>query len=118
MDNPEKELEQIYEEFGKACAKVADDAISDMVTKYIPYAETDFYTNVEMRTRDWIEAFFDGEKDEWIDNPMLNEYHCKKAREKVYQEHKEEIVKLIGEDKDKEIERLKDQMQFLQESKY
>lgn len=112
---PEKELEQIYKEFEGKLKEVAKDAISDVICEYVPYAETDFYSNVEHRTRDWIEDFFNGKEDEFISNPMLNKYHCKEARQKVFEENKEEIIKLIGEDKEKEIERLKSTIESLQE---
>lgn len=113
---PEKELEQIYKEFGKGLKEVAEKHLDDAIMKYIPYADTDFYMNVEYRAKDWLEKFFNGDDDEYITNPVLSEFSCEEAREKIYQAHKEEIAELIGKDKDKEIERLKSELDYARKS--
>ena len=105
-----KELEEIYREFEKKLGKVAhqviDSAMSEVVTEYIPHAETDKISNVEHHTAEWLEKFFDGNHNIAL-SPMLRRFSCKEAREKVYQEHKEEIIALIGQDKDEVIDRLR-----------
>ena len=103
-------FEEILEQFKKGMEKAAKDTISDIIGDYLPYAEVDKVMNVEHRTRDWLEAFFNGNADEYIKCPMLSEFDCSKARELVYQEHKEEIIKLIGKDFEREIFILKDRL--------
>lgn len=102
-----KSLEQILENVKIEFTHMAERALSDVIGDYIPYLETDKIENVEHRTRDWLAAFFDGKLDEYIKCPMLSKFDCKQAREMVYQAHKDEIIKLIGMDKDEEIESLK-----------
>ena len=104
-------FEEILEPFKEKMKKIADDTISDIIGDYLPYAETDKVSNVEFRTRDWLEAFFNGQADEYIKCPMLSEFNCEKARELIYQEHKEEIIKLLGKDFKREIELLENRLQ-------
>ena len=105
-------MNEILRLFRKGMERTAKDAISDAIGNYIPYAEIDQVMNVEHRTRDWLEVFFNGQSDEYIRCPMLSEFDCEKAREMVYQEHKEEIIELIGKDFEKEIEILKSRLEM------
>jgi len=111
-------FEEILEPFIGKMKKIADDTLSDIIGDYLPYAETDKMSNVEFRTRDWLIAFFNGQADEYIKCPMLREFDCRKARELIYQEHKEEIIKLIGKDFEHEIEMLQNRLQSLSRHSY
>ena len=104
-------FEEILEPFKEKMKKIADDTISDIVGDYLPYAETDKVSNVEQRTRDWLIAFFNGQADEYIKCPMLSEFDCRKARLLIYQEHKGEIIELLGKDFEHEIEILQNRLQ-------
>jgi len=111
-------FKEILEPFKEKMKKIADDTLSDIIGDYIPYAETDKVMNVEHRTREWLEAFFNGKADEYIKCPMLSEFDCRKARELIYQEHKEEIIKLIGKDFEHEIEILQNRLESLSRNRY
>ena len=104
-------FEEILESFKEKMKKIADDTLSDVISDYLPYAETDNVSNVEFRTKDWLIAFFNGQADEYIKCPMLSEFDCEKARELIYQKHKEEIIELLGKDFKHEIEILKNRLQ-------
>ena len=109
---------EILETFRKNMKKITDDTMSDIIVDYLPYAESDKVSNVEHRTRDWLKAFFNGQADEYIKCPMLSEFDCRKARELIYQEHKEEIIKLIGKDFEHEIEILQNRLESLSRHRY
>ena len=111
-------FEEILEPFKKKMKEIADDTLSDIIGDYLPYAEIDKVMNVEHRTRDWLVAFFNGQADEYIKCPMLSEFDCRKARELIYQEHKEEIIKLIGKDFEHEIEMLRNRLESLSRHGY
>ena len=111
-------FEEILEPFKKKMKEIADDTLSDIIGDYLPYAEIDKVMNVEHRTRDWLVAFFNGQADEYIKCPMLSEFNCRKARELIYQEHKEEIIKLIGMDFEHEIEMLRNRLESLSRHRY
>ena len=111
-------FKEILEPFKEKMKKIADDTLSDIIGDYIPYAEDDKVSNVEFRTRDWLKAFFNGQADEYIKCPMLSEFDCQKARELIYQEHKEEIIKLIGKDFEHEIEILQNRLESLSRHRY
>ena len=111
-------FEEILDTFKKHMKKVTNETIDDIIVDYLPYTETDKVMNVEHRTRDWLEAFFNGQSDEYIKCPMLSEFNCEKARELIYQTHKEEIVKLIGKDFEHKIEILQNRLESLSRHRY
>ena len=104
-------FEEILETFKKNMKRITDDTMSDIIGGYLPYAEDDKVSNVEFRTRDWLKAFFNGQADEYIKCPMLSEFDCRKARLLIYQEHKGEIIELLGKDFEHEIEILQNRLQ-------
>ena len=105
MDD-KKELEEIYKDFKRKLLEITEDVFHDLICNYLPYAETDKIDNVKERTADWLVAFFNGEADEHIGCPMLNEFDCEQARELVYKKHREELAELINKDLERKIKRL------------
>lgn len=100
-------LKEIYQVFAKDMANIAETTIGEVIAKYLPYCETDYCANVEQRTREWLENFFNGKEDEFIKNPVLREFSCQEARELIFQQHKTELVELINKDLLDENNRLK-----------
>ena len=75
-------FEEILESFKEKMKGISEDTISDILGDYLPYAETDMVMNVEHRTRDWLEAFFNGKsiiEGKWHGNKSLpiNKHHKK-----------------------------------------
>jgi DNA-binding ferritin-like protein len=103
-------LEQIYKDFAEQLRSIADNAILEFINEYVPYAKIDLENNAFYKAEEMVKAYLAGE----LMPDILKEYKCKDVRDKIYQDHKGEIIKAIGVDKDEEISMLKRRLAALE----
>lgn len=97
--------------FAAQAAEAMEEAMDKIYDEYLPHVENDTAINVYYRTVEWLEKFFeDTLTDNDINIDLTNKYSSVKARKKIYEENKEEIIEAIGKDFQAEIQNLKEQL--------
>lgn len=107
-----KTIEQIFEEtsvkFRQQMIDAVEEAIEGVYADYLPHVESDNAFNVAQKARSLLVRFMDDSLDEH-DKTMLKlelqPYTGKQLRAKMFEDNREELTKLIGEDI---IQRVKD----------
>jgi hypothetical protein len=104
-------IEDIYKNFEVELKKISDKSISEVVAEYIPYAVRDFEGNAYHVASEMVKEFLEGKQ------PVsLLSYNYREVRDKIFEDHKEEVIKAIGKDKDELIESLQNRLKNLIES--
>jgi hypothetical protein len=106
-------LEDIYTEFASELKKLSEKTIGDMVSEYIPYAKTDLDNNAFFKAKEIVEEYLAGN----LRPDILSKYDYREVRNKIYEDHKDEIIKAIGVDKDEEIAKLQNTITHLIENR-
>lgn len=81
--------------------EAAEKAIDIIYQEYLPHVESDTCYNVRQEARQWLERFFaDSLRDDdmKIDFTVSYSFDARKARQKIYEDNKEEIQAAIGKD--------------------
>lgn len=106
------------EVFRKQASEAMEEALDKIYTDYLPHVESDTQSNVYFQACDWIRRFISDslrEDDFKIDG--LN-HSCYDVRKKMFQDNKEELTKVIGEDIINRIKDLESRHSFHWEKSY
>jgi hypothetical protein len=104
-------IEQVFLDTKAIFQQQAEAAMEEVMCKiyqeYLPHVENDTCFNVRQQSADWIERFMaDKISDEDVKIYNIKaQYSGKDVRAKMFQDNKEELTKLIGQDI---IDRVKD----------
>jgi len=99
-----KEAEKIIEAFKEKLSIAAEQAISDLYINIGEYIESDSWTNYQNYLMDGLKGYKKSGRWDWDS-----------VREKIFTDHREEIIKDLNQDLLKEIERLKASVKYLEE---
>lgn len=115
-------IEEIFlatkEVFRKQASEAMEEALDKIYTDYLPHCSSDTQSNVYFQACDWIRRFMSDslrEDDFKIDG--LN-HSCYDVRKKMFQDNKEELTKIIGEDIINKIKDLENRHSFHWEKSY
>lgn len=103
-----EEAQKIMDSFKPKLKKLMDEVLGDLYTDVSYYVESDHWTNY----RNALIAGFKG----YGGGKANHQYDYKELRQAIYQNHKDEIVDDLNQDLVKENERLKAQIEQLQQS--
>lgn len=101
---------EMSEELEARAQEIIKTTFCNMTADYLPWVKTDTETNVEFRLAEELKKFFNGQPIPYINHMILDKYSGVAARDLIYQEHKDEIIQLIGRDKDNRIKYLEDEI--------
>lgn len=105
----QKECIALIEAFKKKMEKIAAETISNLYTDISPHIESDHWLNYRSQI---INAFCD-----YGNNMTYREYDFKQLREKIFEEHKEAILRDLGNDLVEENQKLKKRIEDLLEER-
>ncbi|TNE87031.1 MAG: hypothetical protein EP324_08135 [Gammaproteobacteria bacterium] len=103
-----EEAQRVMDSFKPKLRKLLDEVLGDLYTDVSYYVESDHWTN-------YRNALMDGFKDYGGGKPN-HEHDYKELRRAIYQNHKDEILADLNQDLAEENERLKAQIEQLQQS--
>jgi len=124
MSNPKEEIAELLEADKERLAGVLSKAVeearvkifadsetlfSNIYHEYLPWVATDLYSNVFLKYNQWLLDNY-GEHNEIIGGST-----AKELRKRIYNEHRDEIIKDLDKDNLELIQRLKSQNSMLQE---
>lgn len=102
-----EEAQVLFDKFRDRFKKIADEVLGELYIEIAPHIETDSWQN-------YRNALMDGFKD-YKNRLVHDEYNFKEIRDKIYAEHRTEIIKDLDQDNlkriddlNKEISRLRD----------
>ena len=104
-----EEAQKIMDSFKPKLAKLLDEVLGDLYTDVSYYVDSDHWTNYRNALMDGFRGYKQGSS--------AHEYDYKELRQAIYNNHKSEIVKDLNQDLVEENERLKSQIEHLQESR-
>lgn len=105
MTDLEKEAEQLIESFREKIKKAADEVLSKAYVDYVPHIESDAWLNFRNEVRhEFVKEYATAEVLHELHRPWAWAYS---ARRRIYEDNKEEIVKLLNADLLEDIEELK-----------
>jgi len=107
-----KIAEMLNEATEEARKKIKDDVetmFDLMYADYLPWLTSDLYSNLFAKYNDWIVSNF---RDA---NQVFGGSTAKYLRQRIYQENREEIIKLLDQDNLDKIKSLEEQNHRLQE---
>ena len=103
-----EEAQKIMDSFKPKLAKLLDEVMGDLYTDVSYYVESDHWTNYRNALMDGFKGYGGGKAN--------HKYDYKELRQAIYNNHREEIVKDLNQDLVEENERLKAQLEQLQQS--
>lgn len=118
FEKDQEKLEHIYKCFSDKLKTIAEEAIGEVITDFLPYAQDDLDSNVYHRSQDVLKAYL-GNDDvpEWITKDItLREINSKEFRKKVYEENEDLITNDIIKDLKDEIKSLESKIEFYEGS--
>jgi hypothetical protein len=108
-----KPIEELFLEtkeiFAKQAKEAVEEALDKIYTKYLPHVENDTMSNVYFQSWGWLEKFFAGalQDDDMKIDLTRSGWTEKAARQKMYEENKEEIQAAIGRDLQDKIDSMR-----------
>ena len=103
------EAQEILNNFTTKIKKIMHDAVEESVGEFyseiIPHIETDSWTNFR---NDLMAGFRN-----YNNRKFQGEYDFKAIRQEIYNEFRDDIIKDLDQDNLKEIEKLKEQIEFM-----
>lgn len=103
-----EEAQKIMDSFKPKLKRLMDEVLGDLYTDVSYYVESDHWCN-------YRNALMDGFKD-YSGGKANHEYDYEELRQAIYRNHKDEIVRDLNQDLVEENERLKAQIEQLQQS--
>lgn len=107
MSNLEKDAESLIESFRTDLKKAVEEVLSKVYVDYLPHIESDAWMNFRNTVRREIQG-------DMISEVLDKEYGKYSfgwyTRQKIFEEHKDELIALINLDHVAEIERLKEDL--------
>ena len=103
-----EEAQKIMDGFKPMLKKLMDEVLGDLYTDVSYYVESDHWTNYRNALMDGLKGYGAGKPN--------HEYDYKELRKAIYRNHKDEIVNDLNQDLVEENERLKAQIEQLQQS--
>jgi hypothetical protein len=100
-----EEAQRLIDKFKTEMKKVADEVIGDFYCDVACHIESDSWTNYQ-------NALMDGLKN-YNNRKIQSPYVFKDIRQAILREHREDIIADLNQDMLKEIENLKEQLEFL-----
>ena len=102
-----EEAQKIMDSFKQKLKKLMDEVLSDLYTDVSYYVESDHWTNYRNALMDGFKGYGGGKTN--------HQYNYKELRQAIYKNHKNEIVPDLNQDLVEENERLKAQVDQLQQ---
>ena len=119
-----KSIKEIFEDTQVALSIQMHDAVEEAISKiyaeYLPHVENDTYFNVRALATDWILHFMNdrlNEDDLKLDVHMFG-FTGQDIRAKMFQDNREELTKLIGEDIVNRVKDLEERVAHHWEQRY
>lgn len=103
-----EEAQKIMDSFKPKLKKLMDEVLSDLYVDVSYYVESDHWTNYRNALMDGIKGYGGGKPN--------HQYNYKEIRQAIYRNHKEEIISDLNQDLVEENERLKAQIEQLQQT--
>ena len=103
-----EEAQKIMDSFKPRLKKLMDEVLSDLYTDVSYYVDSDHWTNYRNALMDGFKGYGGGKQN--------HQYEYKELRQAIYRNHKDEIVSDLNQDLVEENERLKAQIEQLQQS--
>ena len=103
-----EEAQKIMDSFKPKLKKLMDEVLSDLYVDVSYYVESDHWTNYRNALMDGIKGYGGGKPN--------HQYDYKEIRQAIYRNHKEEIISDLNQDLVEENERLKAQIEQLQQT--
>jgi hypothetical protein len=94
--------EDVYNRFSDRFKKIVEETMSEVITEYLPHAESDLDSNVYHRSMDYIAGEF-GES-------TIYGSMGKRFRQRIFEENKELIIKQLDKDNLEKIAELEEQV--------
>lgn len=101
-----EEAQKIMDSFKPRLTKLMEEVLSDLYTDVSYYVDSDHWTNYRNALMDGFKGYGGGKPN--------HEYEYKELRQAIYTNHKEEIVNDLNQDLVAENDRLKAQIESLQ----
>lgn len=103
-----EEAQKVMDSFKPRLKKLMDEVLGDLYTDVSYYVDSDHWTNYRNALMDGFKGYGGGKAN--------HQYDYKELRQAIYQNHKDEIVADLNQDLVEENERLKAQIDQLQQS--
>ena len=103
-----EEAQKIMDGFKPKLKRLMDEVMADLYTDVSYYVDSDHWANYRNALMDGLKGYGGGKPN--------HEYDYKELRQAIYDNHKEEIAKDLNQDLVEENERLKAQIEQLQQS--
>lgn len=103
-------FEKAMPELKKKFAELASEAMDTFYHEHLPHVGTDAQSNAYHIAHEKILELLKGKIPIGLGKPSDSWHQWRVIRQRIYEENKEEIIAAIGDDKDREIERLKEQI--------
>jgi len=98
-ENGKKEAEMLFAGFKEKFRKIADEVLGELYADVATHIESDSWGNYRSQIMNGMKNY---------ENRMLQgEFDFEEIRRKIYEEHREEIIKDLNQDLVKENEKLK-----------
>ena len=107
-DQGKEEAQKIMDSFKPKLVKLMEEVLGDLYTDVSYYVDSDHWTNYRNALMDGFKGYSGGKAN--------HQYDYKELRQTIYRNHKEEIVRDLNRDLVEENERLKAQIEQLQQS--
>lgn len=114
MATIEEVLKETMKMFEVQAKDALETALSAAYEEYLPHVENDTYSNVRRLSERYIERFMADnltEEDLKLDVTSKYSWTAEAVRKKMYEEHRDEITKMIGSDLQEEIDSLKSRLE-------
>src|ERR1035437_1209059 len=99
-DDLEARMQERFKGIAVKIKKAILDELGDIEAEYLPYVFTDTEMNVQIKTKQALDDFLSGRE---VPQFKLDGYFAKEVRQKIYEDHKDEIIAALKVDFEAEI---------------